>query len=372
MSVLVWLYLLLARGGFWRVSRHLPRSLPDAPPSSRVAVIIPARNEAEVIGRSITSLLTQAGNHTIHIFLVDDSSSDGTAEIAHQAAKQASRSQDLTVIKGRSLPTGWTGKLWAVQQGIEQAREWRPQFLLLTDADILHAPDNISTLAAIAESGRYELASFMVKLHCRTVAEKFLIPAFVFFFFKLYPPSWISDRRHKTAGAAGGSILVRPEALERAGRIEAIRNEIIDDCALARAVKRADGNVWLGMTNTTASLRWYKTFAEVDRMISRTAFNQLNHSVLMLLLALVGLTVMYLFPLLLLFAHHWLPVALGGTAWLLMAFAYFPMVKFYRLNPLWALTLPLTAIFYMGATFHSAIKYWSGRGGEWKGRTQDN
>src|SRR5215510_3415597 len=239
MSVLVWLYLLLARGGFWRVSRHLPRSLPDAPPSSRVAVIIPARNEAEVIGRSLTSLLTQNGNHTIHIFLVDDSSSDGTAEIAQQAAKQVSRSQDLTVIKGRPLPNGWTGKLWAVQQGIEQAREWRPQFFLLTDADILHAPDNISTLAAIAESGRYDLASFMVKLHYRTVAEKSLIPAFVFFFFKLYPPSWISDRRHKTAGAAGGSILVRPEALERAGRIEAIRNEIIDDCALARAVKRA-------------------------------------------------------------------------------------------------------------------------------------
>src|SRR5215510_6283904 len=231
MSVLVWLYLLLVRGGFWRVSRHLPRSLPDERSSWRVAVIVPARNEAEVIGQSIMSLLRQTGNNSIHIFLVDDSSSDGTAEIAQQAAEQAGKSKDLTVIGGSPLPTGWTGKLWAVQQGIEQAREWRPQFFLLTDADILHAPDNISTLAVIAESGRYDLASFMVKLHYRTVAEKSLIPAFVFFFFKLYPPSWISDRRHKTAGAAGGSILVRPEALDRAGGIEALRNEIIDDCA---------------------------------------------------------------------------------------------------------------------------------------------
>ncbi|HLJ25888.1 MAG TPA: glycosyltransferase [Candidatus Angelobacter sp.] len=370
-SVLAWLYLLLARGGFWQVGRHLPPAKLTGQSSCRVAVIVPARNEAEVIGQGISSILHQTGSHSIHIFLIDDASTDGTAEIAGQAAAESGRSSTLTIIQGRPLPSGWTGKLWAVHQGIERAREFAPQFFLLTDADILHAPDNIATLVAVAEQGAYDLASFMVKLHCDTLAERFLVPAFVFFFFKLYPPSWIDDPRRKTAGAAGGSILVRPEALERAGGIEAIRNEIIDDCALARAVKDQGGKLWLGLTGATASLRPYRTFREVGSMISRSAFNQLHHSVLMLLAALIGLTMIYLLPPLLVFAHRPLPVALGASAWLLMTLAYLPMVRFYRLNPLWGLALPLTAIFYMGATLHSAFRFWSGRGGEWKGRTQD-
>lgn len=371
LSVLIWLYLLFGRGGFWRVRTHLPRGLPNLEKSRRIAVVVPARNEAEFIGHSISSLLNQTGSNTIHIFLVDDGSSDGTAEIARQTAAHAGRAEALTVIEGRPLEPGWTGKLWALQQGIERAREFKPDFFLLTDADILHAPDNVGTLAAIAENRPCDLASFMVRLHCSTMAEKFLIPAFVFFFFKLYPPAWISNQRNRTAGAAGGSILVRPEALDRAGGIQAIRNEIIDDCALAKAVKSTGGRLWLGMTDTTLSLRPYNSFAEVGKMISRTAFNQLQHSVGLLMLAVIGLVAMYVLPPVLLASRHWLPVALGGAAWLLMAFAYWPMVRCYRLNPLWALTLPLTATFYMGATLHSAIQYWSGRGGEWKGRSQD-
>ena len=378
-SLLVWLYLLLARGGFWRVKKNLPSSrlgtvaaLGRGGKSFRVAVIVPARNEAEFIGESITSILSQLGNHSIQIFLVDDGSTDGTADAAGKAAAQTGKSSALTVITSRPLPAGWTGKLWAVQQGIERAREFAPEFLLLTDADILHSPDNLATLIAVAEGGPYDLASFMVKLQCRTAAEKFLIPAFVFFFFKLYTPSWISDPHRKTAGAAGGSILVRPQALERAGGIEAIRGEIIDDCALAKAVKQQEGRVWLGLTPETVSLRPYKTFAEVGRMISRTAFNQLNHSVLMLFAAFIGLTLMYLAPPLLLFSRHPLPITLGALAWLLMTAAYLPMVRFYGLNPLWALALPFAAIFYMGATLRSAFNFWSGRGGQWKGRTQDS
>ncbi|HEY6352123.1 MAG TPA: glycosyltransferase [Candidatus Angelobacter sp.] len=370
-SVLIWIYLLLARGGFWQARKHLPGVLASPQKSCRIAVIVPARDEAETIGRSITSLLHQSGIHTVHIFVVDDASSDGTAEIARQAAAQTGKSSGLTVIEGRPLAPGWTGKLWAVQQGIERAREFNPEFFLFTDADILHAPDNIAVLAAIAASRPCDLASFMVRLQCGTTAEKFLVPAFVFFFFTLYPPAWIQNRRHKTAGAAGGSILVRTEALDQAGGIEAIRSEIIDDCALARAVKRNGGRVWLGLTEGTVSLRSYETFGEAGKMISRNAFNQLNHSAWLLLGTVAGLIATYLLPPSLLLAHRALPVALGATAWLLMAATYLPMVRFYRLNPLWSLILPLTAIFYMGATFHSAIKFWAGRGGEWKGRAQD-
>jgi hopene-associated glycosyltransferase HpnB len=372
LNVLIWLYLMLARGGFWRVSRHLPLQFRKQQASCRIAAVVPARNEAQVISRSIASLLNQRGDNLIHIFVVDDGSTDHTAEIARQTAAEINQSSSLTVIQGQPLPSGWTGKLWAVQQGIERAQEFKPDFFLLTDADILHSADNLATLVSIAESGPYDLASFMVKLHCDTVAEKFLIPAFVFFFFKLYPPAWISSPHRKTAGAAGGSILIRPAALEQAGGIAAIRSEIIDDCALARAVKRAGGRVWLGLTETTRSLRAYNTFGQIETMIARTAFNQLKHSALMLFAALAGLIAIYLLPLVVLLAsRNLVSIALALNGWLLMTAAYLPIVSFYRLNPLWAFTLPFAAIFYMSATVHSAVKFWRGRGGQWKGRSQD-
>jgi hopene-associated glycosyltransferase HpnB len=258
-----------------------------------------------------------------------------------------------------------------VQQGIARARKEQPDFFLLTDADIEHAPASIATLAGIAESGGYDLASYMVKLYCQSLAERMLVPAFVFFFFKIYPPAWIADPQRKTAGAAGGCILLRPQALDRAGGIEAIRNEIIDDCALALRVKSSGGRVWLGLTELAASIRPYGTFIEIGRMISRSAFNQLHHSILMLLLAMLGLTVTYLTPPLLLLSGQLLAMVLGAVAWLLMIVAYIPILRFYRLNPVWAFLLPLVAVFYMGATLHSAFKFWTGRGGEWKGRIQD-
>jgi len=223
----------------------------------------------------------------------------------------------------------------------------------------------------IADAGGYDLASFMVKLYCRSLAERLLIPAFAFFFFLLYPPEWIRDPRRKTAGAAGGCILIRPSALERIGGIAAIRQEIIDDCALARAVKRAGGKVWLGATADTHSVRPYHSFAEVERMIARTAFNQLRHSVWMLLGTVVGMVLIYVLPLLLMISGSARLAMLGALAFALMCGAYLPMVRFYGLNPLWAMTLPASAVFYTFATFHSAVKYWRGRGGEWKGRAQD-
>ena len=371
LCIAIWAYLLAAHGGFWRVSELQATVEPRAAISGTVAVIIPARDEAEVIGATIQSLLAQTCAAAIHIFVVDDHSSDGTSAAAIWAAQVSGRPEAVSVIAGSPLPAGWTGKLWAVQQGIEQATRLNPRFLLLTDADIRHSSDNIATLVGVGEAGNYDLTSFMVKLHCRSLAERFLIPPFVFFFFLLYPPNWIRDPRHSVAGAAGGCMLIRPLALEKAGGIAAIRNQIIDDCALARAVKKSGGKVWLGLTPHTCSTRTYGTLREIEHMIARTAFNQLQHSAWLLAGALVGLTTTYLLPVGLLMTGNRLFSAVGATGWLLMAAAYLPMVRFNGLNVLWALTLPFSACFYMLATLHSAVRFWSGRGGEWKGRAQD-
>ncbi|HEY3768196.1 MAG TPA: glycosyltransferase [Candidatus Angelobacter sp.] len=370
LTLLIWGYLLLGRGGFWRIQPAAPP--PSGEFSARIAAVIPARNEADVVGRTVTSLLRQTGKNSIHIFLIDDGSTDGTAQTAREAAAAIGCAEMLTVVEGRPLAAGWSGKMWAVQQGIEMAANAAPDFFLLTDADIEHAPDSLTTLVSIAHAGSNDLASFMVKLYCESPAEKLLIPAFVYFFFKLYPPALTSNPKSKTAGAAGGCILIRPAALAQAGGIAAIRSEVIDDCALALRVKRSGGRLWLGASATTRSTRPYGSFSEIGRMISRSAFNQLHHSALLLIASMVGMAITYLLPpALVLFSHRPLPAVLGATAWLLMTLSYVPVLRLYRLNFLWALALPLAAVFYVGATFHSAWKYWTGRGGEWKGRVQD-
>jgi len=384
LALLIWIYLVFARGGFWRIYPAAVRTISaenrvQANPV-RVAVIIPARNEADVVGQAILSLLRQTGQNAIHIFLVDDGSTDPTAQVARAAAMAAGKTEDVTVVRGTPLPPGWSGKLWALEQGIELARRTNPDFFLFTDADIEHALDSLSSLVAIAGAAPYDLASFMVKLHCQSVAEKLLIPAFVYFFFKLYPPAWIANPRRGTAGAAGGCILIRPAALEKAGGIAAIRQEVIDDCSLAARVKRTGGRLWLGASATTRSIRPYGGFSEIGRMISRSAFSQLRHSTLFLLLSMVGMAATYLLPPALVLGdllggHHAgaaaLVVGTSAAAWLLMIVSYVPVLRLYRLSPLWALALPAAAVFYVGATFHSAVKYWSGRGGQWKGRIQD-
>lgn len=359
--VVIWGVLLFARGGFWRTTKNrAPRPLPPAP-RKHVAVVIPARNEAEHIGATVSALAQQDFAGTIDIFVVDDNSTDGTAS----AAKV---SNEVVVLNGKPLPPGWTGKLWALFQGIEEAAKRNPEFFLLTDADITHDPNSVSELVSLAESCRLDLASFMVKLRCETLAEMLLIPAFVFFFFMLYPPAWIQDPRRKTAGAAGGCVLIRPEALSHAGGITVIRDQVIDDCALARIIKQSGGRVWLGVTDTRRSERSYETFGEVGLMISRTAFNQLNHSTILLALTIAGLCITYVAPVALLFTRRW---KLGLAAYGMMTIAYLPTVRFYKKPWPLALTLPLTAIFYATATVHSAIQYWTGRGGAWKGRIQD-
>jgi len=370
-SVAFWVYLLALHGGFWKVWRL---QAPDSPLSTvrvGIAVVIPARDEADVVGATVRSLLEQKSVESIHIFLVDDHSSDGTALAARRAAQDSSRPESLSEIAGTGLPQGWTGKLWAVDQGVQAALKQSPHYLLLTDADVRHAPDNVRTLVAIAEAGNYDLVSFMVKLHCKGLAERLLIPPFVFFFFLLYPPAWIRTRSRSTAGAAGGCILIRPEALELCGGVAAIRSEIIDDCALARAVKQFGGQVWLGLTPTTRSERAYGSLTEIERMIARTAFNQLRHSALLLTGAVIGLLITYLLPVALVFSGDRTLMAFGALGWLLMSLAYAPMARFYGLPLLGSLSLPASACFYLAATIHSAFKFWAGRGGEWKGRVQD-
>jgi hopene-associated glycosyltransferase HpnB len=365
---LIWIYLLGFRGGFWRVSKHFASVELQPLFKKRVAVVIPARNEAHVIGQALASLFEQDFPAPLHIFLVDDASTDGTSEIARAAAEGVSRTSCLTIIKGAPLIEGWTGKLWALSQGVAQAQTLAPDYLLLTDADIVHGPDSVAKLVAIAETNRFDLTSYMVKLACVSFAEKALIPAFVFFFLKLYPPAWIASQRFRIAGAAGGCILIRPEMLYKIGGLAAIKNEVIDDCALAREVKRAGGRIWMGLTASTESIRSYDTFLEIGQMISRTAFNQLQHSSLLLFATLLALVFAYMLPVLLLLTGNVAAMTLGLTAVLLMIVAYIPTVRLYRLPIAWSVCLPLVACFYMAATLHSALRYWRGGGGEWKGR----
>jgi len=384
-----WMYVAVAHRYLLRVKECSSKNICGKTHNANASIVavIPARNERATIARAVTSLVAQEFTGKLNIIVVDDQSDDGTAE----AARAAGNEKRMTVIDGQALPSGWTGKVWAMQQGIEMARAYHPDFLLLTDADVVHAPTNVAALVTIAQEGGYDMVSFMVRLHCRSTAEQLLIPAFVFFFLLLYPPPSITDPRKKIAGAAGGCMLVRSEALQRAGGMESIRAQVIDDCALARVLKQSGGRVWLGLSEDTESVREYRSFAEIGRMIARTAFNQLKHSTALLIGAMVAMTIAFIFPVVLVCLYPALantglgrgtldfvflnsgsvPLLLGGAAWALMTAIYLPMVRFYRRNPLWAVTLPLAASFYMGATVWSAMKYWSGRGGDWKGRVQD-
>ena len=294
--------------------------------------------------------------------LVDDASDDGTAAVALAAAP------NLRVVTARPLPTGWTGKVWALAEGVRAADS---EYLLLTDADIVHPPDHLATLVALSQEGDRDLVSYMVRLECRSLAEQALIPAFVFFFFMLYPPAWTRDPRRRTAGAAGGCILIRRAALERIGGMARISGELIDDCALARAVKSTGGRVWLGLSENAASIRPYHSFGEIGRMISRTAFTQLGYSVWLLAGTVAGLAVTYLAPLLLTLAGPGGAASgLGAMAWLVMTAMYWPSIRYSTRHWFWAPLLPAIALFYLCATLHSAWSHWRGRGGMWKGRAQ--
>ncbi|HEX4095412.1 MAG TPA: glycosyltransferase [Caulobacteraceae bacterium] len=370
LTLLIWLYLLMARGGFWLTRERDDRAEPRAPAAwLSVTAVVPARDEADVIGRSIGSLLAQDYPGSFRVILVDDQSTDGTAEAAIAAAKGIGAEGRLEVIKGAPLPGGWTGKLWALSQGVARATADAPTYVWLTDADIGHAPSNLRHLVARAEHGGLKLTALMVKLHCGTWAERMLIPAFVFFFQMLYPFAWVNDPKNKLAAGAGGCMLVNREALEQAGGIASVRAEIIDDCALARKLK-AQGPIWLGLATRAESLRPYVTIGEIGRMISRSAYAQLGYSPLVLVGTLIGMVLTYLAPPLLTVFARGPAQAMGALAWLLMAISFQPMLWLYRRSRLWGFGLPLIGALYSLFTLQSALDVWRGKGGMWKGRAQ--
>ena len=367
----VWIYLLLARGGFWLARERDARGQPPAPAAwPAVTAVVPARDEADVIARSIGSLLAQDYPGELRVILVDDQSTDGTAEAALAAGRSLRAESRLEVIRGAPLPSGWTGKLWAVSQGVERAITIQaPTYVWLTDADIGHAPDGLRQLVARAERGGLTLTALMVRLHCATWPERLLIPAFVFFFQMLFPFAQVNDPRRKLAAGAGGCMLVRREALERAGGIASVRTEIIDDCALARKLK-AQGPIWLGLATRAESLRPYVSVGEIGRMISRSAYAQLGYSPLMLTGTLLGMALTYLAPPLLAVFARGPAQAMGALAWLLMAISFQPMLALYRRSRLWGFALPAIGALYGLFTVQSALDVWRGKGGMWKGRAQ--
>lgn len=371
-SLLIWVVLAFFWGGFWQV-RAFDGDADQAGGLQRwpkIVAVVPARNEAETIARCVESLIRQEYGGELHVVVVDDHSEDDTGALARSAAEAVGANDRLTVVQAAALKAGWTGKLWALQQGVEKAGAFSPEYFWFTDADIVHAPDALQRLVTRAEGQRLDLVSLMVLLQAKTGPERLLIPAFLYFFLMLYPPKWIARHNAKTAGAAGGCILLRRESLERIGGIGAICREVIDDCALARAVKRRGGKIWMGLTRKSVSLRPYATFGEIRDLIARTAFTQLGYSTSVLLATIVGLVLTYLVPLVLTFHPQAMVWRLALVAWALMTVTYLPTVRFYGLAAVWAPLLPLAAAFYSYATCVSAVRYWSGRGGQWKGRAQ--
>lgn len=322
------------------------------------------------MGRAVESLLAQHYAGEFRMIVVDDHSEDETAAFAEQAARACRAEHRISILPAAPLPPGWTGKLWALQQGVEKANVDAPEYFWFTDADITHAPDTLLRLVSRAERERLDLTSLMVLLQSKTLPERLLIPAFLYFFLKLYPPRWIADPKVRTAGAAGGCVLLKRTAFERIGGFSAIRHEVIDDCSLARTVKRSGGAIWMGLTRKSVSLRAYDTFAEIRDLIARTAFTQLGYSTLVLLGTVLGMFLTYLVPVALFFAGDLRVWRVSLAAWTLMTVTYLPTIRFYGLSPLWAPLLPLAAAFYSYATCLSAARYWLGHGGQWKGRTQ--
>lgn len=380
LSLGIWIGLLCLRGQFWRCDQRLENGQRESPqfkgdeyPS--VCAVIPARNEAEMLPMTLRSLLQQSYPGEFTIILVDDHSTDGTAEFAQGMAEALLKRDRLQVIPAAPLPSGWTGKLWAMAQGIEKAENLTPlpDYFLLTDADIEHDVNNLSRLVAKAQQDDLDLVSLMVLLRCQSFWEKLLIPAFVFFFQKLYPFRWVNNPKYSTGAAAGGCILIRREALTRIGGIATLCDALIDDCTLGQAVKSTSKNgIWLGLSQRTRSKRAYDSLKTIWDMVARTAFTQLNYSPWLLLGTLIAMTLVYIVPpvggiwggL----TGNWLVAIAGFTTWLLMGIAYLPTIKLYRCSRWLAFALPAIAFLYTLMTIDSALRHWQGKGGAWKGR----
>ncbi|MFE6281143.1 glycosyltransferase [Streptomyces sp. NPDC057877] len=370
-SLAAWLWLLLGQGFFWRTDVRLPPAR-DAWVWPPVCVVVPARDEAGMLPLSLPSLLAQDYPGRAEVFLVDDGSTDGTGDLARELARRHG-GLPLTVGSPGEPPQGWTGKLWAVRHGIGLARAREPEYLLLTDADIAHAPDSLRGLVAAAHGGGFDLVSQMARLRVASGWERLVVPAFVYFFAQLYPFRRIGRKGGRTAAAAGGCVLLRAEAAERARIPDAIRHAVIDDVALARAVKNSGGHIWLGLADRVDSVRPYPRLHDLWRMVARSAYAQLRHNPLVLAGTVAGLALVYLVPPVALVAGlaagDAVTAVLGGAAWLVMTGTYLPMLRYYGQPPWLAPLLPFTAFLYLLMTVDSAVLHYRGRGAAWKGRT---
>jgi len=363
LSVVIWVWLLVGHGAFWRSGPVLGAAHPTRP--LKVTVVIPARDEAEHIEGTLRSLLTQQFDGELRIVLVDDNSSDGTGVLARQLAAIDGR---LRVLDGEPLKAGWTGKMWAVSQGLWQAESLAADYVLLTDADIVHGPGHLVSLVSRAERDQLSLVSEMVRLRCESLAERATVPAFVFFFQLLYPFRWVCDPGRTTAAAAGGTMLVSQEALRRVDGVNRISAALIDDVALAREIKRGGHRIWLGHGDQVVSERRYARFSDVWEMIARTAYVQLGYSPWVLVGTCVGMLLVYVEPVL---ASIFATGALrwgGAVCWIGMALAFQPTLWRYRRSPAWGLLLPVIGLFYLMATIGSAVRFYQGKGGQWKNR----
>ena len=379
LSCAIWIFLLTGRGGFWRADVRIDGDAPELGHWPDVVAVVPARDEAAVIGHTLPALLAQDYPGKLSVILVDDHSGDGTEAVAADVAVATGAGERLRIIQSEPLPPGWTGKLWALAQGVAAAGESAEEgsrYLWFTDADISHATPVLRRLVALAERQDLDLASQMVMLRCETFWERLLIPPFVFFFQKLYTFAWVNDPRRSVAAAAGGCLLLRRAALDRAGGLAPIGGALIDDCSLAAHIRSGGrdggGRLWLGLTAESASLRGYESLGPIWRMVARSAYTQLNHSDWLLAATIVGMALMYAAAPAIVFSWPWhgqsLAAAAALAAWAMMAAAIAPTLRLYR-QPLWrAFLLPIAAGLYVAMTIDSAWAHWRGRGGAWKGR----
>ncbi|THD47680.1 MAG: glycosyltransferase [Bradyrhizobium sp.] len=368
-ALIVWVVLLVARGQFWRIETLFEAPpLPDRETWPSVVAIVPARNEAEALAETLPALLRQNYPGQFSLLVVDDQSSDGTGEVARGMTAEA---RAPSVVRGASPPPGWTGKLWAMQQGLARADDSGPppDYVLFVDADIVLSSDVLRRVVVMAEDRGAVLVSLMAKLRCKSAAERWLTPAFIFFFRMLYPFAWVNDARRRIAAAAGGCMLVRRQTLREAGDLAALKGALIDDCALAALMKQR-GPIWLGLTEEALSLRAYSRFGEFAAMVMRSAFAELRYSEFRLAFVIVAMALVFVAPPLLALFSGGLPQAFGIASWAMMAIAFAPMLRFYRQPLVFALALPVIASTYALFTIGSAVQYWSGRGGQWKGRIQ--
>ncbi|HEV3088694.1 MAG TPA: glycosyltransferase [Candidatus Elarobacter sp.] len=374
-SAAAWVGLVVARGRFWDSRADGLRESAPGDPAPEVHAVVPARNEADVVARTLSSLLAQRYPGRFAITLVDDRSDDGTGAVARATIAASAAPERASVVDGSPRPDGWTGKLWALASGVEAARASgaRPVYWWFTDADVEHDPETLARLVATALAERRALVSQMVELHCASPWERLLIPAFVFFFRMLYPFAWVNDDRRTTAGAAGGCVLIADEALQRIGGLDRIKGELIDDCSLAAAVKSGGGGLWLSLTTRSRSIRPYTSLEQIWSMVARTAYTQLKHSLPLLAGTIAGMLLLYYVPVAATFAgarRRRFDLALPGTiAWSTMVLAYAPTLQRYRQPPLAALALPLAAGIYTAMTADSALRHARGAGGAWKGRS---